>query len=107
MELKSKYKALLRLFDATAEETFSDCIRRVLNSPSRNSYFDKYIETFPDLSKDELRSCWQFWFADRDEKKQDYTPEPLADLCAHVLTMADGKTLYDCCAGTGALTISA
>ena len=28
MELKSKYKVLLRLFDATAEETFSDCIRR-------------------------------------------------------------------------------
>lgn len=106
MELKSKYKVLLRLFDATAEETFSDCIRRVLDSPSRNSYFDKYIETFPDLSKDELRSCWQFWFADRDEKKQDYTPEPLADLCARVLTMADGKTLYDCCAGTGALTIA-
>ena len=80
MELKDKYKLLLQMFDAKEGEHFSDTIDRVMQAKNRDEYFDKYIEVFPDLSKDELRSCWQFWFADRSEKMQDYTPEPLADL---------------------------
>ena len=106
MELKDKFKLLLQLFDFKEGEHFSDTIARVIDSPNRKEYFDKYIEVFDDLAKDELRGCWQFWFADREEKKQDYTPEPLANLCAHVLTMFKGQTLYDCCAGSGALTIA-
>jgi type I restriction-modification system DNA methylase subunit len=106
MELKDKYKLLLQMFDAKEGEHFSDTIDRVLQAKNRDEYFDKYIEVFPDLSKDELRSCWQFWFADRSEKMQDYTPEPLADLCANLLLMFEGKSLYDCCSGSGALTIA-
>ena len=106
MELKDKYKLLLQMFDAKDGEDLSEIIDRVMNAKNRDEYFDKYIEVFPDLAKDELRSCWQFWFADREEKKQYYTPEPLADLCAYLLLMFEGKSLYDCCAGSGALTIS-
>lgn len=106
MELKDKFKQLLDMFDFREGEHFTETIRRVLNSPGRNTYFDKYVDVFDDLGRDELRSCWQFWFADREEKKQDFTPEPLANLCAHILTMFQGKMLYDCCAGSGALTIA-
>lgn len=106
MELKDKFKLLLNLFDSKEGEHFSDTIARVLDSPRRQEYFDKYIEVFDDLGRDELRGCWQFWFADREEKKQDYTSEPLANLCAHILTMFKGQALYDCCAGSGALTIA-
>ena len=94
------------MFDAPEGEHFSDTINRVMNAKDRNAYFEKYLKVFDDLSKDELRSCWQFWFADRQEKMQDYTPEPLANLCAHLLTMFEGKSLYDCCAGSGSLTIA-
>ena len=106
MELKDRYKLLRSMFDAPDGEHFGVTIQRVLDSPERNQYLDKYVEAFPDLSKDYLRSCWQFWFSDREEKKQDYTPEPLANLCAHMLTMFEGNTIYDCCAGSGALTIA-
>ena len=106
MELKDKFKLLLQMFDSREGEHFSDTIQRILNSPDRNTYFDKYLEVFDDLGKDELRSCWQFWFSDRVKLKQDFTPEPLANLCAHLLTIFTGQTLYDCCAGSGALTIA-
>ena len=106
MELKDKYKLLLQVFDAKDGETFSQTIERVLMSPRRNEYFDKYVELFPDLTEDELRSCWQFWFADRDVKKQDYTSTSLAKLCARLLIAEGGKTLYDCCAGSGSLTLA-
>jgi len=106
MELKDKYKLLRQMFNAPEDEHFGATIQRVLDSTERNRYYDEYLEVFPDLAKDELRSCWQFWFSDREEKKQDYTPEPLADLCAHLLTMAEGNRLFDCCAGSGALTIA-
>lgn len=106
MELKDKFKLLKQIFNAKDDEHFSDTINTVLNAKNRDEYFDKYVELFPDLHKDELRSCWQFWYSDREEKMQDYTPEPLANLTAHLLTMCEGRSLYDCCAGTGSLTIA-
>ena len=106
MELKDKYKLLLNIFEAKESESFSDTILRVLFSPNRNAFFEKYKELFPDLNEDELRSCWQFWHADREEKKQDYTSTPLATLCAKLLVKDGGNVLYDCCAGSGTLSVA-
>ena len=106
MELKEKKNALFEMFNISETETFSDSIMRVIYS-GKTSYYDKYVDLFPDLSKDELRSVWQFWYSDRKEKKQDYTGESLAKLCAKLALMDGGTTIYDCCAGTGALTIAA
>lgn len=57
-----------------------------------------------DLSIDELQKIFQYYYADRKEKMQDFTPASLAKLCA-VATGTDGNTVYDLCAGSGALTI--
>lgn len=106
MELKDKYKLLLNIFEAKESESFSDTISRVLFSPNRNAFFEKYKELFPDLNEDELRSCWQFWHADSEEKKQYYTSTPLATLCAKLLVKDGGNVLYDCCAGSGTLSVA-
>ena len=106
MELKDKYQLLLKTFEAEEHENFSQVINRVLLSPKRNEYFDQYVELFPDITEDELRICWQLWHADRKTKKQDYTPTSLARLCARLLVAEGGKTLYDCCAGSGSLTLA-
>lgn len=106
MELKTKKNALFDIFGLKENETFPDAIRRVIYSGD-SSYYDKYLESCPDLSKDELRSIWQFWYADREEKKQDYTSDSLARLCSKLALLENGTTVYDCCAGTGALTIAA
>jgi type I restriction enzyme M protein len=55
-----------------------------------------------DDSKDWLQALWQYYEADRTEKKQDYTPKSLCKLVASLAGKAD--TVYDCCGGSGALT---
>lgn len=106
MELKDKNKAIQELLNIRENETFSDALMRNLVE-NANETFSKYCELLPDLSRDELRDIWQFWYADRDEKKQDYTSDGLAKAVA-ALAVREGKhTYYDVCSGSGsgALTI--
>lgn len=63
-----------------------------------------FCDTVGDLTVDWLQRIFQYYEADRQEKKQDYTPKSIAKLCAE-LTETGGKTVYDICAGSGALTI--
>lgn len=104
MELKQKYETICYIFDKQENETFSQMIERVVFSPLRREYFDRFCQ-FVSLDHDELRSCWQFFHADRKDKKQDYTSDSLADLLATLLQPKPGETVYDCCAGSGALSI--
>ena len=65
-------------------------------------FFNEYNKIIDD-SKDWLQALWQYYEADREEKKQDYTPK---SLCKLVSALAgECKTVYDCCGGSGALTI--
>ena len=63
-----------------------------------------FCDTVGDLTVDWLQRIFQYYEADRQEKKQDYTPKSIAKLCAE-LTETGGRTVYDICAGSGALTI--
>lgn len=65
-------------------------------------FFDKYNSVIDD-SRDWLQSLWQYYEADREEKGQDYTPRSLSKLVSALA--GDCKTVYDCCGGSGALTI--
>lgn len=65
----------------------------------------KVKDTLPDLKTDWLQSIYQYWLADRDGKKQDYTPKSISYLTARLATLNDG-TIQDVCAGSGALTIA-
>lgn len=56
------------------------------------------------LRTDELQKIFQYYYADRKYKCQDFTPQSIAKLCA-AETETDGKFVYDLCAGSGALTI--
>lgn len=105
MEIKDKYQKLLEIFE-NREEDFSQLLWHVVQTDG-TAYFQKYIEVFPDLSVDELRFGWQFYYADRDEKKQDYTSDSLAKLCAKLSLLCGGHTVWDICAGSGALIIGA
>ena len=64
--------------------------------------FDGYNNII-DGTKDWLQALWQYYEADRTEKKQDYTPK---SLCRLVAALAGNcGSVYDCCGGSGALTI--
>lgn len=56
-----------------------------------------------DLSKDWLQMIFQYYQADRKEKKQDYTPKSLAVFLSRLISSS--TEIIDMCAGSGALTI--
>lgn len=72
----------------------------VLNN--KTDFFEKYNEAVDD-SKDWLQALWQYYEADRTEKKQDYTPKSLCKLVSALAGKCE--TLYDCCGGSGALSV--
>ena len=105
MELKELTKEICDLFGCTGVDVLPDRLLSVLFSQNRDKYFDKYKELCPDLTVDWMQRVYQFYHADRKEKKQDYTPVSLARLVAYLSSTPGERTVYDCCAGSGALTI--
>ncbi len=84
---------------------FISCIRNALFSDAKNAVQSGYVDLVNgDLETDELQKIFQYDYADRKEKMQDYTPRSIAKLCA-ALTETGGGVVYDLCAGSGALTI--
>lgn len=63
----------------------------------------KSCDIVKDLSVDWLQMIYQYYYADRKEKMQDYTPKSLALFMGKLAGEADKIT--DLCAGSGALTI--
>lgn len=57
------------------------------------------------LEIDYLQQMWQFYMADREDKKQDFTPVSLAKLVAELTKSDNEEWVYDMCCGSGALTI--
>lgn len=56
-----------------------------------------------DLSTDWMQKIYQYYLADRKEKKQDYTPSSLAQFMGRLA--GSSEQIVDMCAGTGALII--
>lgn len=66
----------------------------------------KYLELINnDLETDYLQKIWQFYMADREEKKQDFTPKSLGKLISELTKSTAEEWVYDMCSGSGALTI--
>lgn len=105
MELKELTAKICDLFGCISVDTLPDKIKSALFSQNPTLYFDRYKELCPDLTVDWLQRVYQFYHADRKEKKQDYTPISLAKLVSCLSCMPGEKVVYDCCCGSGALTI--
>lgn len=103
MELGKLLKNVLHIFECCDTSEFKE---KLLAAALNNDVdkFNAFCELVQDLSVDWLQKIFQYYEADRDEKKQDYTPKSLARLCSH-LTETHGSTVYDICAGSGALII--
>ena len=105
MELKELTAKICDLFGCVSIETLPDKIALALFSQNPTMYFDKYKEVCPDLTVDWLQRIYQFNHEDRKEKKKYYTPVALAKLVTYLSYMPGEKVVYDCCCGSGALTI--
>lgn len=104
MELSELVYAFSQLVNAEKDD-LPEAVYRALLSEQKNDILSAYIELVGgSLQTDELQRIFQYYYADRKEKCQDYTPASIAKLCAEV-TESGGKVVYDLCAGSGALTI--
>lgn len=65
--------------------------------------FKELIEC--DLETDYLQAIYQFYMADREGNKQDFTPKSLAKLVSRLTQAQNEEWVYDMCSGSGALTI--
>lgn len=101
MELSVLKNRIWDIFSVRNDDLFS----AVMNATSDENAMEAYCELVnKDLRTDELQKIFQYYYADRKEKMQDYTPASIAKLCA-AETETGGGVVYDLCAGSGALTI--
>lgn len=99
MELKELTEKTLKLFDAKNTKELIQNIPKHFNDENNMAAFEKMVN---DLSIDWLQKIFQYYEADRKDKKQDYTPTTVARLIG---TLCDDNEIIDMCAGSGALTI--
>lgn len=102
MELKKLTEATMNLLDIKDIKELPNAILSTCRENKTNVFleFEHIVE---DLNTDWLQQIYQYHLADREEKKQDYTPKSLADFMGKLA--GDSEVIIDMCAGSGALTI--
>lgn len=104
MELKQLCEKTTELFGIENISQLSDKLLSVCLE-NQQKYMEKFVDTVGDLSVDWLQKIFQYYEADRKEKMQDYTPLTLARFIGKLTETEGEKSVYDLCAGSGALTI--
>lgn len=66
-------------------------------------YHKEFADIVGNLNEDWLQKIYQYYEADRENKKQDYTPKTIGVLLCKLIGKCN--KVYDQCAGSGALTI--
>lgn len=101
MELKELYDKTLKLFEISNSDELGEKLMLALNDDNKKKAFVELVNE--DLTNDWLQMIFQYYQADRKNKKQDYTPKSVSKLISELVGKAD--IIIDLCAGTGALTI--
>lgn len=104
MELKELTEKTMEIFDAKTLDEFKENIKKAVFSNDFKKY-NSFKALVKNLDEDWLQKIFQYYFADRKDLKQDYTPSSLAKLVSVLTQTQDEKTCLDLCAGSGALTI--
>lgn len=101
MELKELTDKTLELFEVKSVEQLGQQLLEVSKGTDKLEAFSNLVNG--DLTQDWMQKIYQYYLADRKEKKQDYTPKSVARLMGALI--GDTDKLVDMCAGSGALII--
>lgn len=101
MELKELTEKTLSLFGVDNPEQLGDALMSACDDAEKLTAFKDLV--CGDLTKDWMQMIYQYYLADRDAKKQDYTPPTIADFMGMLTGHSD--RIVDMCAGSGALII--
>lgn len=102
MELTELLDKVKELFDVENTKQLTSCLMDVCIS-NDFKYHKSFVDIVGDLKIDWLQKIYQYHEADREEKKQDYTPKSIGVLLCRLLGKC--SKVYDQCAGSGSLTI--
>mgnify|MGYP002609058481 FL=1 len=103
LQLVEKFKNVFSI--EKIEDVVDELKSTLLNAEKCRKLCEDWILICPDLTIDYMQMIFQYYFADRKEKMQDYTPKSLAVAVAELSKTKDEKICLDLCAGSGALTI--
>lgn len=102
MELLELRDKTLQIFNSNIDNLGSALMKCAIEHDI--ALYDRFCELVDgDLSVDWMQKIYQYYHADRKDKKQDYTPKCLAQFMSVLAGEAD--VIIDLCAGSGALTI--
>ena len=101
IELKELTDSVIELFGITSPDKLGECLFSACADTDKLDSFCELIGN--NLNVDWLQKIYQYYLADRDEKKQDYTPVSIARFMG--LLAGDSEEVVDLCAGSGALII--
>ena len=101
MELKELTEKTLELFGVTKPEELGAALLKTCGDHTKLNAFKQLVGG--DLKTDWLQMIYQYYIADREEKKQDYTPASVAAFMG--LLAGKSERIVDMCAGSGALII--
>ena len=105
MEITEIRDGLLRIFRTDSIDDLGKYMMKDVLSHNEKT-MSAVIELFGgDLSTDYLQGVWQYYQADREVKKQDFTPQTLALLMGRLVEKEE--EVIDLCAGSGSLAIQA
>ena len=79
-------------------------IKILLNEEEKDKLLNKFLEYDIDLKYDFLRDYFQEQHSNRNDLKQDYTPDCICEILSRL--KKDNNKILDVCSGTGALTTS-
>lgn len=103
MELKELSIKTLGLFSVSSVDELGNALLSCVLENDKNKMQCFFDMVDGDLSKDWLQMIYQYYCADRKDKKQDYTPKCLARFLSRLI--GESAETIDMCAGSGALTI--
>lgn len=106
MELGQLLQETLKIFQASNLEELNDKLFDI-SINNKYEYHEKFKKLIEDLSVDWLQKIYQYYQADREGKKQDFTPPTLAKFASSLAMTKDSNSILDLCAGSGAMTIQA
>ena len=101
MELKELTDRTFELFGVDSPDNFGSALFENISNTDKLKAFCDMVDG--DLSIDWLQMIYQYYLADRKEKKQDYTPKSLARFVG--MLAGGGEATIDMCAGSGTLII--
>lgn len=105
-ELTEILEVLKSQFECNDISNFFDKIV-VAYTQNDSDFYKKLSQIICRYENDCIRMIYQYWCADRENFKQDFTPETLSQLVAKLAIRDNSYTILDCCAGVGSLTLQA